>query len=175
MYEAGKTGKVEEEVDLPTFSAAHPLGNRASQRRVLVTQLNDCDPPSATPTFGPDSQVTGVVDHGGCPVAAADVMLGLGALTPWFHCAPWPPVLQLDAGGDGTTRRFWQYVSDSSEVVNTTAPDDAIGTGWFIAAGEILTSASEPRRRVRPDNEHLSTALDRSRPGARMHVNLRVW
>ncbi len=103
-----------------------------------------CDTPSATPTLSPDSQVTGVVDQDGCPVVAADATLDLGALTPWFHCAPWPPVLTWGTGDDATMTRFWQYVYDPGEIVNSTAPDDAITTGRYITAGEILTSASNP-------------------------------
>jgi hypothetical protein len=38
-----------------------------------------CDTPSATPTFRPDSQVTGVVDRDGCPLVAAEATLDLGA------------------------------------------------------------------------------------------------
>lgn len=103
-----------------------------------------CDTPSATPTFSPDSQVTGVVNRDGCPVVAADATLELEALIPLFHCAPWPPVLQWRTGDEATMTRFWQYVYDPSEIVNTTAPDDAITTGRFIPAGEILTSTSDP-------------------------------
>lgn len=103
-----------------------------------------CDTPSVAPVFSPDSNVTGVVDRDGCPVVAADAALGLDALTPWFHCNPWPPILQLRLGDDAAMRSFWQYVSDPSEIVNVAAPADSVTTGWFIAGGEVLTSASDP-------------------------------
>lgn len=101
-----------------------------------------CETPRITPAFGPDSSATGVVDHDGCPVDADDATLELDALTPWFHCAPWPPVLQFNT--DGRLRRFWQYLYDSDEIVDATAPVDAVQTGWFTPAGEILTSPSNP-------------------------------
>lgn len=102
-----------------------------------------CDTPSATPFLGPDSNVTGVVDREGCPVVAADATLDLGSMTPWNHCAPWPPTLQWRTG-DRTMTRFWQYVSDSSEINDVTAPDDAKPSGRFMPAGQILSAESEP-------------------------------
>lgn len=103
-----------------------------------------CDTPSATPTFSPDSLVTGVVDPEGCPVVAAEATFDLWSLTPWFHCAPWPPVLQARTAEDGTTTRFWQYVPDVSEIVDVTVPDDAVTAGWVTAAGEFVSSPSDP-------------------------------
>jgi len=103
-----------------------------------------CDTPSVTPMLSPDSAVTGVVDGSGCPVVAADATLRLSTLTPWFHCAPWPPMLQWRTGDEATMKEFWQFVFDPDEIAAMAAPNDAVATGRFIAAGELLTSASEP-------------------------------
>ena len=104
----------------------------------------ECGTPAVAPAFSPDSIVTGVVDDDGCPIRADVARLDLGSMTPWFHCAPWPPILLWRVGGSVTSRGFWQYAGDPSAIDTVDVPADAEPTGLFLPLGEVLTAASDP-------------------------------
>lgn len=109
----------------------------------VVPGAAPCQTPTVSPRWGSGALVTGVVDIDGCPVAADEATLALDALTPWFHCESWPPILLWQAD-DGTTTEYWQHeVFGEADVEIVAVPDDAMPTGRFTAAGEVLVSASE--------------------------------
>ena len=117
---------------------------RAGTWLQVVPADSSCTAPHAAPANSPDAAVTGVIDGEGCPVRADVATLDLDVLTPWYHCAPWPPSLRWRVGDAVAMTQFWPYVDDPSDVEIVGLPDDAEATGRFLPSGEILAAASDP-------------------------------
>lgn len=89
-------------------------------------------------------EIGGLVDSAGCPVPTEVAHLELATGLPWFHCAPWPPVLSWPGHPEGTGPSFVRTDIDTVLPNVVDVPADAETSGVHLPAGAVATSPSDP-------------------------------